>query len=57
MQHNLLRWCQTLFFTFLAGFISTSMIYHTMRGEYGPALIDLLFVIWSLWCTGVFRVR
>lgn len=60
MQHNLRRWWylhQTSFFAFLAGFFSPSMIHRTMRGEYGPALIDLLFVIWSLWCAGVFRVR
>jgi len=60
MQNNLLRWWylhQNSVFAFLAGVISTFMIHRAMRGEYGPALIDLLFVLWNLRCAGVFRVR
>lgn len=60
MRNNLIRWWwqhQTSFFAFLAGIISTFMIHRTMRGEYGSALIDLLFVPWNPWCAGVFRVR
>lgn len=60
MKNNLIRWwClhQKPVFAFLAGIIATFMIHRIMRGEYGAALIDLLAVLWNLWCAGVFRVR
>lgn len=60
MENKLFDWRnlhQKWDFVFLAGSMFTCMIYRAMLGEYSYALIDLLFVLWILWCAGIFRIR
>ena len=60
MKNSLTRWWrlhQTWVFAGMAGLGTLLMIQSVLRGDHGQALIDLVFVIWNLWCSGVCRVR
>jgi len=60
MKNSLTRWWrlhQTWVFVGMAGLGTLLMIQSVLRGDHVQALIDLVFVIWNLWCSGVCRVR